>query len=267
MNHRAQATTLFFRGQNAYPHGTHMCTTTCMHVAVAALCKRLDLAANPPAHILKSRIDSIMQVASRSQAAFEASCRDLPRMLSIHEIMLECSINLPKLGLQSQELVVVSGSRFLASSSSECCLIGAGDLPLRLSEKGAPCAATATGNGHTVCLIHYGQGKFAMFDSAPGLLAWNLDAKALLKRLDAALGTSLSTQPPDAAASLHGSTCSSSMQCLYRKGRKMLADRGEEAGRKKQKILPDGSNRSSSFGDAAEQQQQQQCDITLFWKQ
>lgn len=231
-----------------------------MHVAVAALCRMLDIAANPPTHLLRSRIDSIMQLASASQASFEARRTNHPRMLSIHEIMLECSIDLPRLGILSQELILVSSRQLLplaAASQGECCLIRARDLPLRLSGKGVPCAATATANGHTVCLIHYASGKFAMFDSAPGLLALNMDADGLLKRLDAALGClDRADGPEEPKQQQQGSV-------LYRRGKKVFVDEREAelaTGRKKQRVLPGSGGGSDSY-DA-----DQQCDITLFWK-
>lgn len=108
---------IYFSGQRAYPHGTHMCTTACMHVAVAALCKLLDVG-NASVHVLKSKIDSIMQLASRSHAGFESSGH--PRMLSVHEILRECGIDLAGLGIRSHELFLVERHSPQTRHQTEC---------------------------------------------------------------------------------------------------------------------------------------------------
>lgn len=107
-----------------------------------------------------------------------------------------------------------------------------------------PCVAMATGNGHTVCLIYYAEERFAVFDSLPGLLAMGLDEQAMLSRLDVALGLHLFSGDEEQQGP------------LYRKGRKMLADGGEQPPRKKNKRV------HFFLGNEDEHQ----CDVTIFWR-
>lgn len=241
---RVQHGCIFFRGQNAYRHGTHMCTTACMHVAVAALCNILDLLYGTH-QALRLRIDSIMQLASQSQAGLERLSH--PRMLSVHEIIKECGIDLPKLCIQSQELFMVRRNNvFVAGEGSSCggsasCFIGMRELPSRLREKKFPCAALATGNGHTVCLVHYAGDKFAIFDSMPGLLAVNLNEGELLKRLAAGIGLVFSPEEDD-------------------------KDCGRRQAKKKPRKGSSRSRRGDEDNGDGDDDDAHQCDVTIFWK-
>lgn len=241
---------IFFSGQNAYSHGTNMCTTACMHVAVGALCKLVDVSGRINESTLKSRLDSIMKLASRAQSCLEM--QGLPRMLSAHELILECGIDLPKMGIKSQEVFVVDKQFSQSEGEAGCCFIDAEKLPSRLREK-LPCAAVATGNGHTVCLIHYAENKFAVFDSLPGLLAVDLDERSLMRRL----GTALDIM--HLGSSNHASSSSAG---VYRKGRKISfldevysrPDQGSALKRNKKLQFDETSN-------------SHQCDVTIFWKE
>jgi hypothetical protein len=224
---------IFFSGQNAYPHGTHMCTTACMHVAMATLCRLLDFGGC--ARSLKTNVEGIMQLASMSHAGFEQQ-GGCPRMLSVHEILSECGINLPGMGISSKEYYVVDHPS--AHTRRQECFVEFGDLPSKLREH-LPCAAMATGNGHTVCMIYYEQDKFAFFDSLPGLLATNLDEAALMKRAEVALNLKFLEEEE------------SEERVEYRRGKKIIV--AEPVFKKKKRV--------HFLGDNAHQ-----CDVTVLWK-
>lgn len=236
---------IFFRGQHSYPHGTHMCTTACMNMAVAVLCKLVEVGRGHD-EVQKS-LEGIMQLASQAQAGFEVQhSSGLPRMLSVHEIIHECRLDLPRLGITRQELFVVE--RHSSHTKDQECFVDVRELPARLRTKGSTCcAATATGNGHTVCVICYDEHtKFALFDSLPGLLATNLDEASLLQRMGAALGFQL--QQPCATTTIADQ---------LRKGKRIAAEEDASLQKKRKKVsfASEGGN------------QRHLCDVTIFWKQ
>lgn len=236
---------IFFSSQNAYSHGTNMCTTACMHVAVGSLCNLVDISGRIHASMLKSRLESIMKLASRAQSHMET--QGLPRMLSAHELILECGIDLSKMGIKSQEVFVVN-KQFSQQGDTSCCFIDAEKLPSCLREK-LPCAAVVTGNGHTVCLLHYAENKFAVFDSLPGLLALDLDERSLMQMLGTALA-------------IHLDNDLSSPAGVYRKGKKVslldeLYNRPDQGSALKR-------NKKLKFDETSNSHQ---CDVTIFWKE
>lgn len=269
---------IFFRGQNAYPHGSHMCTTASMHVAVASLCKRLDLLhSSDTSQVLRNRVDSIMHAASQSHAEMERKHDDGgggARMLSVHDIIRERKLNLSKLGILYEEIVVVSSTTSLPAQHhrkaaqqkmEEDCFIQARQLPARLVAR-LPCAATVTGNGHTVCIIHYAQGRFALFDSLPGLLAFEMDGTLLLKRIGASLGLQFWLEEEEEQKQHQAS--SSLVEYMYRKGRKVFCAAAAAAADDDGERIPKRPrNDTAMMGSRHEQQQQQhQCDVTMFWR-
>lgn len=260
---------IFFKGQNAYAHGSHMCTTACMHVAVASLCKRLDLLHSSGSQVLRSRVDSIMHAASQSHAEMERKHGGGgARMLSVHDIIQERKLNLSKLGILSEEMVVVSSTTSLPAQHhgkaalekvEEDCFIQARQLPARLVAK-LPCAATVTGNGHTVCIIHYAQGRFALFDSLPGFLAVNMDDALLLERIGASLGLHFLGDEEQQKSS------SSLVECMYRKGRKVFCAGAAAAADDEIERIPKRPRNDTTMTGSRHDEQQHQCDVTMFWR-
>lgn len=200
------ARTVVCSPQTSFRHGAHMCTTACLHVAMGILCKRVLLAGDDDASLQK-KLNHLMGLASKVHGRLEAEHATAPRMVSVHEIVNECKLDMPRLGVCMEELFVLGGSgadavqlqvaesahamKYRASS----CFIDAGKVPgcLLPSDTGQNSAALATSNGHTVCLAYYwddalGKGRYALFDPYPGSVVLGLDASALLSLLQAALG-------------------------------------------------------------------------------
>lgn len=170
-----------FRSQTVLPNGTHMCTTACLHMAVAILSKMLDLDEEQEEGSLQEKLNRVMQIASVSQGHMESGSQ-FPRMLSVHEIIHECGVSLPKLGLGAEEVFVSEGGGVEEGS----CIVRASQLPERMRH---PSVGLATGSGHTVCAICYGQRsrRYAFLDTLPGTLSMDLDGEQLVHKICQAL--------------------------------------------------------------------------------
>lgn len=182
-----RGSSVYFRSQSLHANGAHMCTTACLHVAVAILSKFLDLSADSD-DILQGKLNRIMHLASVAQGKMETGS-NVPRMLSLHEILSECRISLHRLSLRLEEVFLVDEDSKTSCSASGDCFAEDRHLPNRLAAK-CPSVGLATGSGHTVCVICYFQGdskRYAFVDTLPGLLERNLQGEDLLHRMGAAL--------------------------------------------------------------------------------
>ena len=183
-------TTIHFNSQRNYSHGTCMCTTACLQMAVAVLCSRINLSIDD-GKTLQKKLNHIMDLASKSHARLEQQlnpnkCTQPPpaRMVSVFEIIQERRINLSKLNIHMEEFFVVSSSSpglveeegtsittnttILPTNRDEdsptmkykppSCFIQPHQIPMCLvtnNKDNNVSAATATSNSHTVCLLYY----------------------------------------------------------------------------------------------------------------
>jgi hypothetical protein len=183
---------------------------------MAVLCRKIR-AHRPASHsegeedaenIIRQGIDGIMLLASRSHARLEKGTYSA-RMVSVHEIVQECNINLKKLTIELEELFIVhpsSSSCELSASppghpmkyrASSCFLQHIGQLPLCMETcaeddgdgDGDAVAAIATSNSHTVCIVCSNNSsrssgcEFAFFDPLPGVLCMGLSQSEVLEKL------------------------------------------------------------------------------------
>ena len=275
--------TIFFRGQGSYRNGTCMCTTACLQLAMAVLCRKISLA-DDEERSLRDKIDRVMALASRSHAKLEWS-HSSARMVSVNEIIRECCINLQRLTIDLEEFSLVSAS---SSSSKKCevllapqghpmkyratsCLVeDLQQLPMCMETSLATSvsAAIATSNSHSVCLLWY-QGNFAFFDPLPGTLCLELSSSEMLDKMCDSLHLVLLPDNVD-----RNNTPSSPVH--YRKGKKVMltstASPQEEMGLAKTAVdmINSATKRLKSslyqYEESSRERQLQQCDVSLMFK-
>ena len=108
-----------FRRQCSYPNGELMCTTACMQVAMALLCRQISLPLrNVSYESVVQKIDECMRVGSIVHGNVETIIRRLRakdsgsqpglvhRMISVNELISMLRIDLKGLGVCMEELVV-----------------------------------------------------------------------------------------------------------------------------------------------------------------
>ena len=294
-----QARTVYFKGQGTYSHGSCMCTTACLQFAMAVLCKRINLLLTDEdsENILRGRLDHVvMALASRSHAQLEQKMSS--RMVSVHEIINECGIDLQKLTIELEELFIVSSS---SSSSSQSAAASCEMVPspaghpmkyratscflqdlqhLTQSMETQPdsllSAAIATSNGHTVCLVYCGEENgFAFFDPLPGTLCMGLSSDGIVYRLCEALHLRLLQVDSGVDAQQQ-----QQQVVQYRKGRKIPAvqQHHQPEGQSKEEMRSSSTmdliNSTAKRLKTSLQQQQesqqdrnhQQCDISLLYR-
>jgi hypothetical protein len=202
--------------QGSYCHGAQMCTTACMQVGMAALCKQLDLEAAaraasrgdlPACNEFVGGLNWCMDTANVVHGRIEAILGGggnhfMPRsrMISVNELINVLGIKLDALGVGLQELVlcrrgvdtrlllVEEGLRYKAES----CYISLSHLPLCMEasrrNNNNVCVALVTANGHTVCAARYGALSYAIFDPMPGQMWVGISGAQMASRLQRMLG-------------------------------------------------------------------------------
>lgn len=116
-----------FQSQFCYPNGALMCTTACMQVAMAMLCKQIQLPVSSSSSYQQQQacelaLDQCMNVgsvvhgrvermineraASRRCGSGNVDMAGMGRMLSVNDLLRLLNINLSVLGVHMEELVV-----------------------------------------------------------------------------------------------------------------------------------------------------------------
>jgi hypothetical protein len=217
---------LLFQKQFSFPNGGHMCTTACMQVAMAILCKQINVCSEnalPSEHaalvhglngcmrvgsVVHGRVESILNARVPGGCFAQGGARD--RMVSVNELLSILRIDLGTLGVCTEELLVCAQGRgttlklrvHSGSLDGSChllyeptsCFICLDQLPGCMlvapsaCEGGGVCVALVTANGHTVCVACYGFGdRYAFCDPAPGEFCIGLSGTEMVEGLRHAL--------------------------------------------------------------------------------
>ncbi len=208
--------------QGSYRHGAQMCTTACMQVGMAILCKQLDpssawqaalrrdqMACNAFVQTLNWCMNTGSIVHGRIESILSGNGFYSPsRMISVNELITVLKIDLGALGVRLDELVLckrgvdtrllVGGGGSSSSSSRiagqllyepEHCFVTLSHLPLcmQTTNRSKPSVALVTANGHTLC-VAFCEGRFALFDPMPGQMWVGMSGAQLASKVQRMLG-------------------------------------------------------------------------------
>lgn len=150
-----------------HPFGRVMCTTACLHLAVAFLSSHITN--NMLDQQLRRRVVQIMQFSSR--------CHGSRGILSVHEALQK--VDMSRLGLETKEIIcLMNGTDF----KEEGFIHGLEHLAACLSDENA--AAVVTSNSHSVCVMHTKADKnFMFFDPLPSHLITNIEMSETMENL------------------------------------------------------------------------------------